>query len=193
MNTMAELLVFISSGLLIPCVACLLILFYQSIARAAYGWRYYRQQNAHMDALVEWIHSADKSLKAPEEKENSDFGRCFTRLLEAGDRALASHLVSEYESLCERSLSATARLAKLGPLVGLLGTLIPMGPALDGLAKGDIAQLAGQMQVAFTTTVIGLLIGGVGLVLLQVERQLVSRQLAALDYLCDTRGKEVMS
>lgn len=36
----------------------------------------------------------------------------------------------------------------------LMGTLIPMGPALVGLANGDISTMAYNMQVAFSTTVV---------------------------------------
>ena len=45
-------------------------------------------------------------------------------------------------------------------MLGLMGTLIPMGPALRGGAMGNLESLAENMIVAFTTTVVGLLIGG---------------------------------
>ena len=35
-----------------------------------------------------------------------------------------------------------------------MGTLIPLGPALNGLAKGDMQALSGNLIVAFTATVI---------------------------------------
>ena len=111
-------------------------------------------------------------------------------MINACKKSRAQHLVSEYEAECEHQLASTIRLAKLGPVLGLVGTLIPMGPALEGLAQGNIVQLAEQMQVAFTTTVVGLIIGGLGFVLLQLDRQLISRQLAALDYLCDSMNED---
>ena len=42
-------------------------------------------------------------------------------------------------------------MARLGPMLGLMGTLIPMGPALVGLAAGDIAAMAENLQVAAQT------------------------------------------
>ena len=39
-------------------------------------------------------------------------------------------------------------------MLGLMGTLIPMGPALVGLSTGDIASMAYNMQVAFATTAV---------------------------------------
>jgi len=49
------------------------------------------------------------------------------------------------------------RLAvRVGPALGLMGTLIPMAYALQGLAEGDLPALASNMVTAFAATVIGL-------------------------------------
>ena len=52
-----------------------------------------------------------------------------------------------------------------------MGTLIPMGPALAGLASGDIASMAYNMQIAFATTVVGLVAGAVGFLTQQVKQR----------------------
>lgn len=41
---------------------------------------------------------------------------------------------------------------QLGPILGLLGTLIPLGPGLAALGSGDIVTLAEALTVAFDTT-----------------------------------------
>lgn len=62
-------------------------------------------------------------------------------------------------------LETAALLARLGwitriaPMLGLMGTLIPLGPALQALASGDIARLSSNLVVAFTTTVVGVFLG----------------------------------
>ena len=48
---------------------------------------------------------------------------------------------------------------KVGPSLGLMATLIPMGIALAALAQGDIPRMAGSMVTAFTATVVGLVAG----------------------------------
>ena len=79
------------------------------------------------------------------------------RLLEARDNApLRQRLLAEFEIEANRDLSTSKTLSKMGPMLGLMGTLIPMGPALVGLSTGDIASMAYNMQVAFATTVVGL-------------------------------------
>lgn len=55
----------------------------------------------------------------------------------------------------ERS-TLTRVLMKIGPALGLMGTLIPLGPALVGLATGNLDVLAQNLGIAFATTVVGL-------------------------------------
>ena len=59
----------------------------------------------------------------------------------------------------------------MGPMLGLMGTLIPMGPALVGLSTGDIASMAYNMQVAFATTVVGLFSAAIGFITQQVKQR----------------------
>ncbi len=93
--------------------------------------------------------------------------------------------LSNFEIACQKELATSQNLAKLGPVLGLMGTLIPMGPALVGLASGDIASMASNMQVAFSTTVIGLLIGAVGFVVMQVKRRWYAEDMNNLEYISE--------
>ena len=58
-----------------------------------------------------------------------------------------------------------------------------MGPALVGLAAGDIASMAYNMQVAFATTVVGLVVSAIGFLTQQVRERWLSSNLAMLEYL----------
>ncbi|SHH81963.1 MotA/TolQ/ExbB proton channel family protein [Pollutimonas bauzanensis] len=64
---------------------------------------------------------------------------------------------AEHASL--RSLNAVRFAVRAGPSLGLMGTLIPMAAALDGLARGDLPALADHMVVAFSATIVGIAIG----------------------------------
>lgn len=55
-----------------------------------------------------------------------------------------------------RSLDRVRFVIKVGPALGLMGTLIPMGISLAALAEGNIPKMAGSMVTAFTATVAGL-------------------------------------
>ncbi len=62
-------------------------------------------------------------------------------------------------------------LARNGLILGLMGTLIPLGPGLAALSSGNIEQLATAMTVAFDTTVLGLLIGLFGYIFGRIRRR----------------------
>ncbi len=55
-----------------------------------------------------------------------------------------------------RALGRLRLAVRVGPSLGLMGTLIPMADALQGLAEGNLPALASNMVTAFAATVIGL-------------------------------------
>jgi hypothetical protein len=55
-----------------------------------------------------------------------------------------------------RRLDAVRFVVRVGPALGLMGTLIPMGISLAGLAQGNLPKMAESMTTAFTATVVGL-------------------------------------
>lgn len=68
--------------------------------------------------------------------------------------------LSTFEIHCAKESELPRILVRVGPMLGLMGTLIPMGPALTSLASGDIASMASNLQIAFATTVVGIVVGG---------------------------------
>ncbi len=56
------------------------------------------------------------------------------------------------------ALSRLRLAVRVGPALGLMGTLIPMAYALKGLSEGNLPALASNMVTAFAATVIGLAI-----------------------------------
>ena len=75
------------------------------------------------------------------------------------------HVVLEREEQVRRTLNGSRMLVRVGPSLGLLGTLIPMGAALASLTAGNLEAMAGQMVVAFTTTIVGISAGTVAFVI----------------------------
>jgi biopolymer transport protein ExbB/TolQ len=80
------------------------------------------------------------------------------------------HLLLETEEGLKHSLNPSRMLVKVGPSLGLLGTLIPMGISLASMAAGNLEAMAGQMVVAFTSTIIGLACG-TGAYVVNIVRQ----------------------
>ena len=93
--------------------------------------------------------------------------------------------IQDYEEEVARRTEITRILVRVGPMLGLMGTLIPMGPALLALSQGDVVTLANNLIVAFGTTVLGLLIGGIAYMMTEVRNRWYDRDLSDIAYICE--------
>jgi len=73
-------------------------------------------------------------------------------------------------------------------MLGLMGTLIPISPALVGLAQGDVQTLSDNLVIAFSTTVVGLLIGGIGYVISTVRERTYLQDIGDIEYALEITG-----
>jgi biopolymer transport protein ExbB/TolQ len=94
-------------------------------------------------------------------------------------------LLQEYEFYTIKRLERTRILVRIGPMLGLMGTLIPLAPALVGLASGDVEALSENLITAFSVTVIGLLIGGLAFLVSIVRDRLYSQDISDMEYLLE--------
>jgi biopolymer transport protein ExbB/TolQ len=94
-------------------------------------------------------------------------------------------LLQEYEFYTVKRLERTRILVRVGPMLGLMGTLIPLSPALIGLASGNTTQLAENLTTAFSVTVIGLLIGGIAFIISIVRDRMYSQDISDMEYLLE--------
>lgn len=94
-------------------------------------------------------------------------------------------LLQEYEFYTIKRLERTRILVRIGPMLGLMGTLIPLAPALVGLASGNVQELSDNLVTAFSVTVIGLLIGGLAFLVSIVRDRLYSQDISDMEYLLE--------
>jgi biopolymer transport protein ExbB/TolQ len=90
--------------------------------------------------------------------------------------------LADFDLRSLRKLERSRLLVRFGPALGLMGTLIPLSPALEGLADGNVAQLSDNLRAAFSVTVIGLLIGAVAFAISLVRDRLYAQDLSDLEY-----------
>jgi len=93
-------------------------------------------------------------------------------------------------ALGRRRIERADLLARVGPMLGLMGTLIPLGPGLAALGRGELEVLAEAVTVAFDTTVMGLLVGIVGFVLGRLRRRWYDQVLDRLEAQQDLAAAE---
>jgi biopolymer transport protein ExbB/TolQ len=102
-----------------------------------------------------------------------------------GAESMMAKALAEYDFGSLRRLERTRLLVRAGPALGLMGTLIPLSPALAGLAAGDVQELSENLRVAFSVTVIGLLIGAIAFAISLVRDRLYGQDLSDLEFVAN--------
>jgi len=85
-----------------------------------------------------------------------------------------------------RRLDAVRFAVRVGPALGLMGTLIPMGISLAGLAQGNLPKMAESMTTAFTATVVGLACSVTAYLLTLAREQWLRVDMTEIAFAADT-------
>ncbi|MDA8339422.1 MAG: MotA/TolQ/ExbB proton channel family protein, partial [Nitrospiraceae bacterium] len=84
-----------------------------------------------------------------------------------------------------KSLDRIRFVIRVGPALGLMGTLIPMGISLSSLAQGDMPKMAGSMVTAFTTVVVGLACSVAAYMVSLIKEKWVRADMREMEYLTE--------
>ena len=196
MNTISDIMFWISTGLLVPVIVLLILLFFRSLLLVGSFFGQYvsiRKTDKLIREQMETLHvnNVDHFAEKLPEKSNSLVVMFMKRILaEQQNKAQVQRLLANFEIAADKDLAISKTLTKLGPILGLMGTLIPMGPALVGLSTGDIASMAYNMQVAFVTTVIGLVAGAIGFLTQQVKQRWYLQDMTNLECLVEVLNEK---
>ncbi len=82
-------------------------------------------------------------------------------------------------------------VSRIGPALGLIGTLVPMGTALAGLGQGDFSVMTSELVLAYTTTVVGLMIGCLSYLIYTVRRRYAGNDIREMEYLTEKLYHEI--
>ena len=184
----------IISNLQTPVVMILLVLMVATVIVAGtFVFEFFvehRKLKADIPKLIETMNRAkanelteliDKNKLLPRQK------KALHRLIETdemdGDtrEIYASQLLFEEEEHYQKYLGWPQMISKLGPMFGLLGTLVPLGPGLMALGQGDTQALSQSLLTAFDTTAAGVVIAAIALVIAQMRKQWYRRYSQALE------------
>ena len=186
MELISNMLFWLSNGMLIPDIIFLLFFFIKALLMIGgfYGTYIARTKiNVKLNREIGKTGVEEFLDTLPEGNGKSKLLEYLRKIKAAPqDRALREKLLGDYEIAADKELGQSKLLVKIGPMLGLMGTLIPMGPALVGLATGDIGSMAYNMQVAFATTVVGIVIGAIGFITLQFTDPCVAHDINILEY-----------
>ncbi|MBE6028742.1 MAG: MotA/TolQ/ExbB proton channel family protein [Clostridiales bacterium] len=100
--------------------------------------------------------------------------------------ALARQMLSDEENVFARRTKVTDIIARVAPMFGLMGTLIPLGPGLIALAQGDTKTLSDSLLVAFDTTVAGLVSAAVAYVISGIRKGWYEKYMVGLETIMES-------
>ena len=196
MDNISQILFLVSDSLLIPDIIVLLVLFVRALFLVGSFYNQYitkykneRQLRPILNQLTP--ERMEELQAALPEKDNSLYIKYLRAILaRPADDTYADYMITNFENDAEKDVVTSKLLAKVGPILGLIGTLIAMSPALTGLSQGDISKMASNMQVVFATTVVGLVVSLVGLVTLQFKQRWYAKEVNQLDYITRIRNQQ---
>lgn len=178
MNYISDILYWISTGLLVPVIVLLIFFFLRSLLLIGSFFGQYLAIRRTASLISTEVDSLTKenvqSLAERLPKKNPSLVVTYM-----------NRLLADFEIEADKDLSTSKTLSKMGPMLGLMGTLIPMGPALVGLSTGDIASMAYNMQVAFATTVVGLFAAAIGFITQQVKQRWYLQDMTNLEFVAE--------
>jgi biopolymer transport protein ExbB/TolQ len=195
--TIEQLLFDVSDALrypvLVAALASLVVVFAEAGALLAELWRRRGRGFRRLEREVDFLRAAlaaGERGRAIVHLDRIAYSRAMHQALFAvvelagkpdADDRVAKHL-AEYDYRSLRRLERTRILVRLGPALGLMGTLIPLSPALAGLAAGDVERLTQDLRVAFSVTVAGLLVGAVAFAISLVRDRLYGQDFSDVEY-----------
>ena len=100
--------------------------------------------------------------------------------------ALGKRLISQEEQRYVRITSRTDLAAKVAPMIGLMGTLIPLGPGVVAMGQGQVDLLSSSIEIAFDTTVAGLVVAVIAMFISRLRKRWYEDYLEAEEALLST-------
>lgn len=188
MEQLQSLLYWISSAFLLPALLSILCLFVYVTYLAGGVFAAAYDRRANLEALREF-HLGKPTL---ERFLGFQWRLALGRFAAAAERhpERLDKAVADLENDLRKGSERLTVLSRTGPMLGLIGTLIPLQPALAGLAAGDMQEMASNLLIGFTTTVVGLITGGAAYALGVQVRHWARKDLTEMHYLMEVWSGE---
>ncbi|MBU2054219.1 MAG: MotA/TolQ/ExbB proton channel family protein [Proteobacteria bacterium] len=162
----------VSSVMLFPVVTGLALLtFWVVICFGGFLREYIERRRGDSAPLQRYEDAVGRELLSIQDRQTLDIA--------------AERLLQKAELELIKSLDRVRFVIRVGPALGLMGTLIPMGISLSSLAQGDMLKMAGSMVTAFTTVVVGLGCSVVAYVMSLVKEKWVRADMREMEYLTE--------
>ncbi|WP_035258306.1 MotA/TolQ/ExbB proton channel family protein [Desulfatirhabdium butyrativorans] len=194
---LSSIIFIISSALLYPTLFLLVAGFFYAIlclGGFASEWMERKRKSPIRSTEVSALLDRPESLGNAPHRLQEVLGRLVETAAGSPAPGVIEHLVRQTQIQWWKAIDRLRLLVRLGPSLGLMGTLIPMGTGLAALGQGDMGRLSSNLVIAFTTTVVGLAIGMSGYWMVTVRRRWIEEDienlLIAADILMQRQSRE---
>ncbi len=99
------------------------------------------------------------------------------RALVAADRAAGGLSDDELDLRAHKILEAPRIASRVTPMLGLVATMIPMGPALKSLSDGNLASVSQNLTIAFAAVILALIAASITFWVVNVRRRWLAEEL----------------
>ncbi|MEW5691707.1 MAG: MotA/TolQ/ExbB proton channel family protein [Candidatus Hydrogenedentota bacterium] len=191
----------ISSSLLYPVMVLLIILFAWMVIFAGgffAEWIDRLRLKKNVD-ITKYLSQIQREKELPESVKMQlpmrvrTYAEKLTSLLQTKDdffQEKVEALIQEKEMKLTKEVDRTRLVVRIGPSLGLMGTLIPMGTGLAALSQGNLTQLTSSLIIAFTTTVVGLALGILAYFFTTIKSRWVQEDMRNIELITEAMVKE---
>ena len=86
----------------------------------------------------------------------------------------------ELELFAFKQLEFLKLITKVAPMLGLIATMIPMGPALKSLADGNIQGISENLSIAFAAVIFALAAASLTFIAVSIKKRWLAQDLVAI-------------
>jgi biopolymer transport protein ExbB/TolQ len=101
----------------------------------------------------------------------------FSHYIRASKASLNRIKFDDLEVYALKKLETVRLVTRISPMLGLIATMIPMGPALKSLADGNIQGISDNLVIAFSSVIFGLVIATITFWVATVEKRWLAVEL----------------
>ena len=89
--------------------------------------------------------------------------------------------VTDLEAIAVHRLETLRIATRVGPMLGLVATMIPMGPALMALSDGQLQEVSRNLMIAFSAVILALIASAITYWVVSVRRRWLATELADIE------------
>lgn len=89
----------------------------------------------------------------------------------------------QLDLLAHKALENPRIASRVTPMLGLVATMIPMGPALKSLSDGNLAQVSENLTIAFSAVILALIAASITYWVVNVRRRWLAEEMLEIETL----------